>query len=853
MLSVALKGLAGRKLRSALTAFAIVLGVAMVSGTFVLTDTIQRGFDTIFTQSLRNTDAVVTGHKAFGSTGGQPVLAPSVPASVLAKVRAAPGVEQAAPSVSDQAQLIDHKGKAIVNGGAPNLALGIDSRLARFNPLTLVEGRWPHGPDEVLIDTGTARKHDFKVGQAIGVTALGPVQLFRISGLARFTGVSFGGATLAIFDIPTAQTLFHKQGRYDQIDVAAKPGTPADKLVSELRAALPPGVQVRTAGEQVKADSSDTNTFITIFRYILLVFGGVALFVGSFVIANTLSITIAQRTREFATLRTLGASRRQVLGSVVVEALVIGALASIVGLLAGFGLARLLDSLLVAFGIDLPKAGFVYATRTFVAALIVGIVVSLLASLRPALRATRVPPISAVREGAELPPGRLSWLKPYVSLAAAALGIAILALGLFKSGLGTSQVLILLGVGVLLLFVGVAGFSSRLVRPLARVLGWPAERFGGAPGRLARSNTERNPVRTASTAAALMIGVALVVFLAVLAAGMRTTFRSAVNDVFHADYAITAQNNFSTIYPSVGRAAARVPGVTIASSIRGDLGRAYGSTVQVSAVEPNVGRLMTQRWTAGSQSALAHLGGNGAIVSHSFANKHHLTVGSHFTLLTTSGREIDLVVRAIFRPQRDTPATLIGDVTIPTSTFDRTFIQPKNLYTLLDTQGGATAANAKRLEHALKAFPNAKLQTKKQFVDNQLSGINRLLGLLVVLLLLSIVVSIIGIVNTLVLTVYERTRELGMLRAVGMTRSQVRRMIRYESVVTALMGAALGIVLGLGLAALVSSRISFLTYTIPTGQIILFVAAAILVGILAAILPARRAARLNVLEALQYE
>jgi ABC-type antimicrobial peptide transport system permease subunit len=399
----------------------------------------------------------------------------------------------------------------------------------------------------------------------------------------------------------------------------------------------------------------------------------------------------------------------------------------------------------------------------------------------------------------------------------------------------------------------VAGFASRLVVPLARVLGWPAERFGGAPGRLARGNAERNPARTASTAAALMIGVALVVFVAVLAAGMRNTFRSAVYDVFHADYAITAQNNFSPVYPTAGRAVAQVPGVTVASSIRGDLGRAFGSSVQVSGVEPNVGEVMTQRWVAGSQAAVSHLDTNGAIVSRSFAKKHHLKLGSHFTLLTTSGKEIDLVVRAIFRPLRDTPATLIGDVTVSTKTFDRYFVQPKNLYTLIKMKGGVTPANTTRLENALQAFPNAKVQTRTKFVDNQLSGINTLLGLLFVLLALSIIVSVLGIVNTLVLTVFERTRELGMLRAVGMTRRQVRRMIRYESVVTALIGAALGIVLGLLLAALVTSRISFLTYTIPTGQIVMFVIAAILVGILAAILPARRASRLNVLEALQYE
>jgi putative ABC transport system permease protein len=852
VLLVALKGLTGRKLRAVLTAIAIVLGVAMVSGTFVLTDTIQRGFNTIFTQSLKNTDVVITGKKAFKAGGGNVVTAPSVPASLLAKVRATKDVEAAAGSIADQAQLVGENGKAIVSGGAPNLAFGIDPKEVRFNPLDLVAGHWPNRPNEVVIDSGTARKHHFEVGDTIGIVARGPVQRFRISGLATFTGVSFGGATLAIFDLPEAQRLFHKQGKFDEIDVAAKPTVDSSKLVAELRNALPPTVQVNTASEQVKENSEDTNFFISIFKYFLLVFAGIALFVGSFVIANTLSITIAQRTREFATLRTLGATRRQVLTSVVVEALTIGTIASIVGLFAGFGAARVLNSLLKGFGIDLPQAGFVYKPRTFIAALIVGVVV-MLASLRPALRATRVPPIAAVREGAELPPGRFASVRPYFALAAAVLGLALLALGLFSHGLGTQQVLLLMAIGALLLFAGVAGFSSRLVRPLARVLGWPAERIGGAAGKLARGNAERNPQRTASTAAALMIGLALVVFVAVLASGIRTTFRAAVNDVFHADYAITAQNNFSPIFPSVGQAVKHVPGVVAAASIRADIGRAYGKTVQVSGIEPGIGRLMTQRWEAGSQAALSSLDGDGAIVSHGFADKHHLRLGSHFTLVTTSGRDLDLVVRAIFRPVHDTPATLLGDVTVSAATFDRTFVQPKNLYTLIDMRGGETPANTKRLDAALKTFPNAKVQTRSQFVDNQLSGVNQLLGLLLVLLALSIVVSLFGIVNTLVLTIYERTREIGMLRAVGMTRRQLRRMIRYESVVTALIGGVLGIVLGLVLAALITSRISFLTYAVPVGQVIAFFVAAIIVGIVAAIAPARRASRLDPLEALQYE
>ena len=587
MLTVALKGLAGRKLRASLTALAIVLGVAMVSGTFVLTDTIKRGFDTIFSQSYKNTDAVVTGKTAFSGTNGNTTAAPSVPASLLAQVRAVPGVASAVGSIADEAQVIGRNGKAIVSGGAPNLAFGIDPKESRFNPLVLVAGSWASGADEVVLDKATVEKQHFHVGQTVRVAARGPAQPFRLVGVARFGAVSsIGGATLAIFDVPTAQQIFHKRGELDQISIAAKSGVGAERLVAEVKPLLPRTARVRTATDEAKVASSDATTFIKYIRYFLLTFGGIALFVGSFVIANTLSITIAQRTREFATLRTLGASRRQVRASVIVEALTIGIVASVVGLVLGFGLAKLLNWVLVQFGIDLPKSALVFAARTIVVSLLVGIVVTLLASLRPALRATRVPPIAAVREGATLPPGRFAGWKPYFALAVVALGFALLGIGLFEHGLGTRNVLSLLGVGCLLLFLGVALFAGTLVRPLARVLGWPSATIGGAPGQLARENASRNAGRTASTAAALMIGLALVSFVAVLASGLRTTFRSAVYDVFHADYAVTAQNNFSPLFPSAGRALRDAPGVQVDASIRGDVGRAFGKNVQVTAVEP---------------------------------------------------------------------------------------------------------------------------------------------------------------------------------------------------------------------------------------------------------------------------
>ena len=410
-------------------------------------------------------------------------------------------------------------------GGAPNLGFSISRGDSPFNVLTLVSGAWPKG-DEVVIDSNTASKKHLAVGGAVGVQAEGPVEQFHISGIVKFGSASaLGGATLAGFDLPTAQALFQKHGRFDEIAVARKPGTTDAALVAQIRSILPPTAQVRTGTAQAAEDAKQTDSFINILRTFLLAFGAIALFVGAFVIANSLSITIAQRTREFATMRTLGASRRQVLTSIAIEALVIGILASVTGLFLGLGLAKGLFRLFDTVGFTLPNSGLVFGTSTVVIALAAGIIVTLIASLRPALRATRVPPIAAVREGATLPVGRFHRFRTLGAVLTTALGFAAVAYGLFKPGLGTTGVLAAMGVGALLIFIGVAGLSERFVGPLAWSLGWPATRLGGAAGALARDNARRNPQRTASTAAALMIGLALVTLVAVLAAGITTSFR----------------------------------------------------------------------------------------------------------------------------------------------------------------------------------------------------------------------------------------------------------------------------------------------------------------------------------------
>jgi putative ABC transport system permease protein len=849
MIAVALKGLAGRKVRALLTAFAVVIGVAMVSGTFILTDTMSKSFDGLFTASASKTDAVISGKEVVkNSTTGSGV---TIPEALLAKVRALPQVEAAAGQVSPQeANVADIIGRDGKKSAMESIGGSIDSDSARFSPLELKTGGWPKGPGQVAIDAGTAAKNHYKTGDSVVVSTLGKKHDYRISGTVSFGGVdSLGFASVAAWDIKTAQTLLHREGRFDGISILAKKGTPVADLLRAVKPLLPSTLQVKDSAKAAKDDAAELDSSMNMIRMFLLGFGGIALLVGAFVIFNTLSITVAQRTREFATLRTLGASRKQVMRSVVLEGLVIGLLASVIGLLFGLGIAKGMVALFSALGVELPKASTVIEARTIIVSLLLGTVITLIASVLPAKRATRVPPIAAVREGATLPASRLAAHSLKAGLGVTLASIAAISVGIFAGGVSGIAVAVLLGGGVLGLFTGIALLAPRLVKPLARVVGWPARRAGGVAGELAGANAVRHPGRTASTAAALMIGLTLVTVVAVIGAGMNASTKAAVSDQVHADYILDGRQNLP-FRATEGEQLAAVSGVTAASHVRSDTALVQGKENTISGIDPaTIAHFYRFTWTPGSEHALGRLGADGALVTEAYAKDQHLSHGGHLSLQTPAGDKHTLVVRGIYDPPD--AKQLLGDVSMTKQGFDAAFVNPKNSLTLLDAQPGAAAA----IESAAKDLGDATLHTGAAYPKDATKDMATMLAMLYVLLGFSVIVSLFGMVNTMVLSVFERTREIGMLRTIGMTRRQARRMIRHESIITALIGATLGIGLGVFLSALVTQAVggSETGLVIPYQALAGFTLVAVLAGIGAAILPARRASRLNVLEALQYE
>lgn len=861
-----LRGFAQRKVRVLLTGIAIALGVALMAGTYILTDTINGAFAEVFGTAYKNKAVVVTEKETLGKGAGSETSI--LNASTLATVRAVSGVAAASGSVSTNAALLRSDGKRLTSGGAPGLVDGVQP--ARFESFKASQGHLPSAADQVAVDQATAQRDHLKVGDQIVIAGRSPARTYTISGIAKFAGSeSFGGTTVALVTIGQAQYIAGEPGVYDGINVAAQPGIAPEALASRVRAALPDTLVVRTGAQEAANQTSELEEQLGFLRTFLLVFAYVALVVGAFIIFNTFSITVAQRTREFGLLRTLGASRGQVMRSVVLEGLLLGVCGAVAGLFIGIALAPALDQLFKAFGADLPDNGTVLQSRTVIVSLLVGIVVTMLAGFFPALRATRVPPIAAMREGVSIPPRPL----PSGRRLIARFGLTLIAVLVISKIVGGKVILPVLlavwAVRALMLIArmrrGGAPMHYRVIPALGRGLGLIVS-WRGIMGRLARENSVRQPGRTLVTALALTVGLGLVAFISVLAAGTKTTIDNAVNRSFAGSLIIQNTQSGQAIPAAVAPAVRNISGVGTVTAVAFTKGRVRdlskpGAPVideksSVTAIEPeSFSRMYKTQWEHGSPATLGQLGQDGTVLNKKFASAHNLHVGERLAVLTPSDHVVNLTVRGILKEE---VIGLLTNLTISRSLARSAFGQREDGVNFISYAAGANPTQVRGSIDALlrHSFPQAHSQTAAQYTHEVSNNVNKFLLLVYVLLALSVLVSLFGIVNTLILSIYERTRELGMMRAIGASRRQIRQMIRYESLITGLIGGVLGLVIGVVGAVLVTELAlsgSGYVLSIPVGTLILLLIAAAIAGLLAAQLPARRAARLDVLQALASE
>ncbi len=844
MWRVTIKGILAHRMRLALTALAIVLGVTFVTGTLVLTDTLHNTFTNLFGNVYQHVDFEVRGKAVFSESHGGGAARPQISQSLLRTIRAVPGVAVAQGSVGGYAQFVAPDGKAVTTNGAPTIGTS-------FNPspqmasLHIVQGREPISSSEVEMDEGTAQKYHFKVGEQVRILLPGSVRAFTLTGIVRFgTANNLAGATIAAFTLPTAQGLFNAVGKLDAIDVLTSPGANKATVQRAIAGTLPSGVEVVTGQTVANEQANAIDQALGIFSTALLVFAFIALFVGAFTIFNTFSIIVGQRTRELAMLRLVGASRGQVFRSMLAEAALVGLLASAVGLGLGVLGAIGLEKLLSGFGITLPSSSLVLGLRTVVAAFVVGVGVTVVSAMSPARRAVRIPPVAAIAEqsveAAESSPRRIV-IGSIVTIA----GVGVLALGL------TTSAIQLVGLGAVGIFVGVGMLAPVVARPMASTIGLPLSKAFGIAGRLGRENSMRSPRRTAQTAAALMVGLALVATMAVFGASLSRSATSSIDDAIRAQYIITSTSVGATptFSAAVGPTAARVPGAKTVSSVYAGTFEFKDSVSQLTAVSP--GQLHdTVILRVSSGTGASALAGGDLLIDTTTANADNLHVGSVVPVKFATIGSTTARIGGIFEPN-----ALIGHYLAGTTYFRAHFAQPLPAAVLVATRSGSPDITA-ALDHGLSAYPGLKIQTRAQFVQSYQAQVNQLLGLVYALLALAVVIALIGIVNTLMLSVFERTHEIGLLRAVGMRRRQIRVMIRAESVILAIFGALIGIVVGTGLGVALSSSLKKQGITdvvVPIPNMVVFLVIAALLGLVAASWPARRAAKLDVLAAIAAE
>ncbi len=844
MLKLAWKGVLAHKLRLGLTAIAIVLGVAFVSGTFVFTDTLDRAFSGLFDEINATVDLYVRGETEFT---GQVV---PIPGEILDDVKAVPGIENAAGTVQGFAQFIDADGDP-VGGQAPTFGFSWVPGAEDLSVLTVKAGRPPENAGEVMMDAGTADTNGFVIGQTVKVILLTGTEEFELVGLAGFGEEdNLLGATLAIFDEPTAFRVFDSPNEYASISAVGDGTVTLETLVDRVNDILPSGFEAVTADVQSEDDQADFQEAIGFLNTALLVFAGIAVLVGGFIIYNTFSIIIAQRMKEMALLRAVGATSRQVTRMVVIEALVVGFIASAIGVLGGVGLTILIRSAFDATGVTFPQGPLTIRPNTVIIGMLVGMLVTLFSAVIPARQASRIPPVAAISEATVGGPKSLRNRAIAASILTG-LGVLILFLGLFTS---SGNVLVLVGLGAVVVFFGIAGLSPLIARRSARIIGAPLPRLYGVTGTLARENSRRRPRRTAATASALMIGVAVVSVVAILASSLKQSITEQITENFGTvDFQIQASAFADPtqvgVSPAVSEQIAELPEVAVVSPMSfGFWKNEDGSERQLISVDPaTLDAVFVAAVQPGSVPALT----DGGVL---------LQVDTAEALGVAAGDTITMEFPLTGVEQVEVDGTFLGEglaaYLVSNDFFDTRFSNKLDFMVFVNLADGVEAASGRAsIETVLADFPNVDLSDQAEFIESQKSAIDVLLVVINALLFLAILIALLGIANTLALSIFERKRELGLLRAVGMTRRQVRRMIRWEAVITALYGALLGLVLGiaLGWAVVAALEDEGLTFGFPFQLLTTYVIAAAVGGVVASIWPSFRGAKTNVLEAISYE
>lgn len=848
MLRTAIKGMWAHKLRLTLTALSIVLGVAFVVGSYVFTDTIQDGFDKLFGDAFAGVDVQVEAEVLdFAQQGAESF--PSFDEGLLDQIASVPGVETAVPSVSGFAQLLDAEGNLLGITGPPKFGFSWveDSKVNRFSILE-ADGRPPTASGEVAVDTGTASRHGISVGQEVDVAFENGKGRFLVVGLASSVSqTDFGTSSLLFFEHRETQRLMGLEGQLTAIVLRAEEGVSPEELLQRVEAVLPEGLTAATGEQLEQSVVEELETGLGFFNTALLVFAAVAILVGAFIIQNTFRIIVAQRLRELALLRAIGATSRQVIRMVTAEAALVGLVASALGVGAGILLAYGMREALDLFGFSFPRGDLVVETRTIVLGMVVGVVITIASALLPAIQASSVPPVAALRVGAGHTKRASLRRRAIIGVLVTFLGVAGLVVGLVWLGITW------VGAGALFLFLGVAILAPLVARPAGSFLGWPLPRLFGLPGLLAKENTRRQPRRTAATASALMIGIALVSFVAVLSSSIRDSVKQSLLESFAADLTITSVNFNTGVSEEFVDEVSQLDDLAAVSPVRVGFVRITTAdesvevVTNIAAIDPVT---VEQVWATGAEPGIEAVV-EGMIVETNQMEEWGWAVGDTLVLEFPSGESAELDITGTLASEA------FGGILISEERYLQHYDLTAPAVVFVAVEEGVALEEAQRQVQDLAAgYPLVQVQSKSDFVADFENQIDQLVTIFNGLLALAIVIAILGITNTLALSITERIREIGLLRAVGMVRRQVRRMIRWEAVIVAVFGAVLGVILGgfLGWSVRLALADDGLeVFSLPVTQLLIYVALAGVAGVIAAILPARSASRIKILDAIAYE